>query len=132
MNWKQNLQKTDRELFSELEENPIQTSYISFQPPRVQALDPNFYLDINGNLLWDWQNLSDAQLAVAIGRNLLALGYTIKEQHMPRIAGRVYDRLWNLKNKLKKMSNGNARKLEKKSGYQLPCVKKKSTCYLLV
>ena len=83
MNWKQNLQKMDRELFSELEENPIQTSYISFQPPRVQALDPNFYLDINGNLLWDWQNLSDAQLAVAIGRNLLALGYTIKEQHMP-------------------------------------------------
>ena len=107
----------DQELFSELKEDSIQTSLISFQPPRPKCFDPSFYLDINGNLLWAWRDMSPVQITVTLEKTLLALGYTLKKQCLSRIVHRVYERKWSLAQFVRTLTNENRRKQEKEKQF---------------
>ena len=44
----------DRELFSELFDNPINPLLTHIVPPFVDKKDPMFHLQINGEAIWKW------------------------------------------------------------------------------
>ena len=110
----------DRELL----ETPIQTSSLSIQPLRIRSLDPNFCLDINGKLLWEWRKLSLVQLSKVIRKHLLVLGYTMKEQCLPRVYSCVKARRQFLMQKIKTKKNKNKKTaaqgdMKKKNGFHI-------------
>ena len=45
----------DRELFSELFDNPINPLLIHMVPPFADKKDPMFHLQINGEAIWKWR-----------------------------------------------------------------------------
>ena len=47
----------DQELFSELTEPLVQPLLIHVVPPFADGKDPNYCLQINGNVLWEWRTL---------------------------------------------------------------------------
>ena len=47
----QEVQKVDRELFLELIESPINPAFLHISAP-LKHCDPMFYLQINGEALW--------------------------------------------------------------------------------
>ena len=47
----------DQELFSELTESLVQPLLINAVPPFADGKDPNYYLQINENVLSEWRTL---------------------------------------------------------------------------
>ena len=47
---------SDRELFSELVDNPINPLYVHIVPPFVKENNPMFYLQINGEAAFKWRD----------------------------------------------------------------------------
>ena len=67
------MQTIDRELSSELIESPINPAFLHMSTPSRGECNPMFYLEINGEALWQWQKLSGDPNKVfdALQRNLL-------------------------------------------------------------
>ena len=49
----QEMQRADRELFLELIESPVNPAFLHMSTP-LKGYDPMFYLQINGEALWQW------------------------------------------------------------------------------
>lgn len=47
---------SDRELFSELVDNPINPLHVHIVPPFVKENNPMFYLQINGEAAFKWRD----------------------------------------------------------------------------
>ena len=47
----------DQEHFSELTESLVKPLLIHVVPPFADGKDPNYCLQINGNVLWEWRTL---------------------------------------------------------------------------
>ena len=47
----------DQELFSELTESLVQPLLTNVVPPFADGKDPNYCLQINENVLWEWRTL---------------------------------------------------------------------------
>ena len=47
----------DRELFSELFDNPINPSLLHMVPPFVNQNDPMYYIQLNGEVAFKWQEV---------------------------------------------------------------------------
>ena len=60
MNMEEGKNASDRELFSELFENPIHPLFIHMVPPFVDENDRMFRLQVSGEALWKWKDVCKA------------------------------------------------------------------------
>ena len=70
----------DQELFSELTEPLVQPLLIHVVPPFAYGKDPNYCLQINGNVLWEWRTVEGnlKKLYAVLQRNLRLNGYLLE------------------------------------------------------
>ena len=54
MSSQQEMQRVDRELFLELIESPVNPAFLHMST-LLKGYDPMFYLQINGEALWQWR-----------------------------------------------------------------------------
>ena len=87
-------------LFSELTEPLVQPLHIHMVAPFVEGNDPNFALQINGNLLWEWRTLKGSlkKLFAVLQANLGAIGYRLEESAFDRVAIQLCTRTTNMAN----------------------------------
>lgn len=96
----QEMQRVDRELFSELIESPINPAFLHMFTPRKNDHDPMFYLELNGEALWQWRHLkSPDQIFHVLQDNLL--GYRLSPCCRHRVGLALYSRMHYLTNKLR-------------------------------
>ena len=71
----------DQELFSELAEPLVQPLLLHMVAPFVNENDPNFSLQINGKMLWEWRKMEGnlKKLFVVLQANLRPNGYRLEE-----------------------------------------------------
>ena len=65
----------DRELSSELAESPIDPVFLRMLPPSKDSKD--FHLQVNGEALWRWRQLSIEGIFEALQKNLSGIGYSL-------------------------------------------------------
>ena len=78
----QELQRVDRELFSELVETPINPAFFHLSTPFVDGLNPIFYLQISGEGLWQlrgYVNRNIDVLCAILRDNLSKIGYQLTQ-----------------------------------------------------
>ena len=82
----QELQRIDRELFSEFTESPINPAFLHKSTPLIGKYDPMFYLQINGEALWQMRKLSGNPDKVfeALQYNLPQIGYKLSSSSLAR------------------------------------------------
>ena len=70
---------SDRELFSELVDNPINPLHVHIVPPFVKENNPMFYLQINGEAAFKWRDSYGQPRKVfnLLQRSILPLGYQL-------------------------------------------------------
>ena len=101
----------DRELFSELEEPPIQPALLHMEPQVIHGLDPNFQLHVSCQLLFSWKKIRQkSHVFSTLAKHLRALGYVLCQSSAPRIGKLVLTHMLALLNDLKLMKTACARK----------------------
>ena len=77
----------DQELFSELTEPLVQPLRIQVVPPFADVKDPNYCLQINWNVSWEWRTLEGnlKKLYAPLQRNLRLNGYLLEESAINRV-----------------------------------------------
>ena len=108
----QELQRIDRELFSELTESPINPAFLHMSTPLIGKYDPMFYLQINGEALWQMRKLSGNPDKVfeALQYNLLQIGYKLSSSSLARVGIAVNSRVGYIVKKIRSISGGNERR----------------------
>ena len=78
----------DQELFSELTEPLVQPLLIHVVPPFADGKDPNYCLQINGNVLWEWRTLEGnlKKLYAVLQRNLRLNANLLEESAFNRVS----------------------------------------------
>ena len=82
-----NIQKfSDRELFSELFDNPINPLFLNMVPPFVGENSPMFHLQINGEAVLKWREVYGRPRTVfdLLQRSILPVGYELKASGQER------------------------------------------------
>ena len=89
------MQRVDRELSSELEESPINPAFLHMSVPLLNGYNPLFYLQLNGEALWEWRKLrSPSKLFDALQYNLSRIaGYRLSSSSRGRVGIAVYNRV---------------------------------------
>ena len=82
---------SDRELFSELFENPIHPLLINIVPPFVNENSPMFHFQLNGEAVWRWRQVCGQPSTVfeLLQSSVLPLGYRLAESARERV-GRAF------------------------------------------
>ena len=108
----QELQRIDRELFSELTESPINPAFLHMSTPLIGKYDPMFYLQINGDALWQLRQLSGNPDKVfeALQYSLPQIGYKLSSSSLARVGIAVNSRVGYIVKKIRNISNGNERR----------------------
>ena len=105
----QEVQKVDRELFLELIESPINPAFLHISAP-LKHCDPMFYLQINGEALWQWRAIKNpAQMFQLLQDNLLQLGYRLSSSCKSRVGILVYGKVNYLTKKVRNVTNNTNR-----------------------
>ena len=101
----------DRELSSELRESPIKPAFLLMCAPFKDGYSPLFYLQINGEALWQWRKFkSPSQLFNILQDNLDKIGYRLWPSSCAHIGTNVKCRLDYIVQKIRNTSsNGNTR-----------------------
>lgn len=78
---------SDRELFSELVDNPINPLHVHIVPPFVKENNPMFYLQINGEAAFKWRDSYGQPCKVfnLLQRSILPLGYQLMASAEERV-----------------------------------------------
>ena len=76
----------DQELFSELTESLVQPLLVHVVAPFVNGNDPNYCVQINGKVLWEWRIMDGSlkKLFAVLQSNLRANGYQLEESVFDR------------------------------------------------
>ena len=80
---------SDRELFSELSENPIHPLLINIVPPFVNENSPMFHFQLNGEAVWRWREFCGQPSTELLQSSVLPLGYRLAESARERV-GRAF------------------------------------------
>ena len=125
-------EREDRELFSELIEPPVNPFLFHVQPPLVNGLDPNFYVQICLETLWKWRGLTAGaqkeQLFAAFNSAMRMLGYGVKEESQCRIVQVLKTRInWMLR-QTEKISNSRRRRLKREEKWSTITVQEDEIC----
>ena len=83
----QEMQRVDRELSLELTESPINPAFIHMSVPLVNGYDPLFYLQINGEALWEWREfkMDLTRIFHALQDSLASIGYQLNSSSEVRV-----------------------------------------------
>ena len=102
----QELQRIDRELSSELIESPINPAFLRMSTPLKSEYNPLFYLQINGEALWQWRKFySDSNKVFDVLQgNLPKNGYKLQPSSSLRIGMAVSSRVGYIVRKLRNIS----------------------------
>ena len=78
---------TDRELFSELFDNPIHPLLIHMVPPFVDEHDSMYHLQLNGEAAYKWREVYRQPRTVfqLLQRSILPLGYQLMASAEERV-----------------------------------------------
>ena len=102
---------SDRELFSELFENPIHPLFIHMVPPFVDENDRMFRLQVSGEALWKWKDVCKAgTLFELLQASILPLGYQLHDSACERVGHVVARSVRRFREKLQSSTNGKKRK----------------------
>ena len=102
----------DRELFSELFDNPTNPLLTHIVPPFVDKKDPMFHLQINGETIWKWREVygHSSVLFDLLQRSILPLGYELKELSRERVDNATVVNIKRFWQKIQATTNGKKRK----------------------
>ena len=83
---------SDRELFSELFDNPINPLLVHMVPPFVDVNSPMFHLQLNGEVLFTWRQAHGRPQTVfdLLQRSILPLGYELKASGQERVGNALH------------------------------------------
>ena len=103
----QELQRIDRELSSELIESPINPAFLHMSTPLKSEYNPLFYLQINGEALWQWRksNSDPSKVFDVLQGNLPKIGYKLQPSFSLCIGITVSSRVGYIVRKLRNISN---------------------------
>ena len=103
------LQRIDRELSSERIESPINPAFLHMSSPLKSEYDPFFYLQINGEALWQWRKLNADPKKVfeVLQDNLVKIGYRLLPSSKLRVGIAVTSRIGYFTKEIRNMSTGN-------------------------
>ena len=103
------MQKVDRELFLELIESPINPAFLHISTP-LKHCDPMFYLQINGEALWQCRAIKKPeQMFQVLQDSLLQLGYRLSSLCKSRVGILVYGKVNYLTKKVRNATNNTSR-----------------------
>ena len=106
----QEMQRVDRELFLELIESPINPAFLHMSTP-LKGYDPMFYLQINGEALWQWRVVKkQQQMFEVLQDNLFQLGYRLSSSCKDRVGVLIYARVNYLTKKVKSLTSNLSRR----------------------
>ena len=106
----QEMQQVDRELLSELIESPINPAFMHMSAPLKNGYDPMFYLQINGEALWQWRVIKRPdQMFEALQDNLYQNGYRLSSCCKSRVGLAVYSRMQYVAKKVRNTTNNKNR-----------------------
>ena len=109
----QELQRVDRELFSELVETPINPAFFHMSTLFVDSCNPMFYLQISGEGLWQLRGYVSRKTEVlfaVLQDNLSKIGYQLTQSSSFWVGNIVKNRAQYIVNKTWNTSNGSVRK----------------------
>ena len=87
MNMEEQKHASDRELFSELFENPIHPLLMHMVPPFVDENNRMFHLQVCGEALWKWRDVCrPGTLFELLQASILPLGYQLHDSACERFA----------------------------------------------
>ena len=103
---------SDRELFSELVDNPINPLHVHIVPPFVKENNPMFYLQINGEAAFKWRDSYGQPCKVfnLLQRSILPLGYQLMASAEERVGKAFSESIRRFWRKIQAIKNGNKRK----------------------
>ena len=86
------MQRVDRGLSSELVKSPINPSFLFMSVPLLDGYNPLFYVQLNGEALWEWRSLRNpSQLFETLQDNLSRIaGYRLSSSSRTRFGTAVY------------------------------------------
>ena len=99
----QEMQRVDRELSSELVDSPIKPAFLFMSVPLLNGYNPLFYVQLNGEALWEWRKLRNPrQLFETLHDNLSRIaGYRLSSSSRTRLGTAVYSRVQYIAKKLR-------------------------------
>jgi len=105
----QEMQKVDQELFLELIESPINPAFLHISTP-LKHCNPMFYLQINGEALWQWSAIEKPeQMFQVLQDNLLPLGYRLSSPCRSFVGILVYGKVNHLTKNVPNVTNNTSR-----------------------
>lgn len=108
----QELQRVDRELFSELIETPINPAFFHMSTPFVNGYNPMFHLQISREGLWQLRGYVSRNTDVLFAifqDNLSKIGYQLTQSSF-RVGNIVKNRAQYIANKTRNTRNASVRK----------------------
>ena len=86
-------------------------TYIHVVPQSADGKDPNYCLQINGNVLWEWRTVEGnlKKLYAVLQRNLRLNGYLLDESAFNRVSVLLSTKTKIFLDKIKKENNGKRR-----------------------
>ena len=107
MNMAEEKNASDRELFSELFENPIHLLFIHMVPLFVDGNDRMFHLQVSGEALWKWRDVcKPGTLLELLKASILPLGYQLHDSACERVGDVVARSVRRFREKLQSSTNG--------------------------
>ena len=105
----------DQELFSELTESLVQPLLVHVIAPFVNGNDPNYCVQINGKVLWEWRIMDGnlKKLFAVLQSNLRANGYQLEESGFDRVSLLLNTKTRTFVAKIKEERNGKPRNKKK-------------------
>jgi len=102
---------SDRELFSELFENPINPLLLHMVPPFVDVNSPMYYLQLNGEVIYNWRQVHGRPQTVfdLLQRSILPLGYQLKASGQERIGNALAESIRRFWRKVQGTKDGKKR-----------------------
>ncbi|XP_078367450.1 uncharacterized protein LOC144651395 [Oculina patagonica] len=103
---------SDRELFPELLDNPINPLLINMVPPFVAENNPMFYLQINGEAVLKWRDVYGRPRTVfdLLQWTILPLGYRLKPSAKERVGNALRESVRRFLKKIGNTKDGKKRK----------------------
>ena len=101
---------SDRELFSELVDNPINPLHVHIVPPFVKENNPMFYLQINGEAAFKWRDSYGQPCKVfnLLQRSILPLGYQLMASAEERVGKAFSESIRRFWREIQAIKNGNS------------------------
>ena len=105
-------EEKEDERHRELFESPIHPLQINMVPPYADVSNKMFSLQVNGEVLWKWKDISGnpGSAFALIQRSLLPLGYQLEDTSRDRVGHALASAIRKFRTKIESITNGKKRK----------------------